>query len=230
MAHLSSLKIVHGDLAARNCLLDDKLTIKIADFGFTRRMYDCEEYSVQYRPSWPVRWMSPEQLVGVGKQRVKYTFASDVWAFGVVMWEIFTLGSHPYDELNDDEILARLQAGFRLAAPVNCSNSVLELMHDCWNISPDQRPKFDKVHERLFNFESSINKFSTTNTPIFQSSSSSFFPSSSSTSTVSSLNNSYSSSEKLSLNTNFENDFSEKSSTNKQTFLNFVEQKQKNTQ
>jgi len=100
--------------------------------------------------------MSPEQLAGVGRQRVKFTFPSDVWAYGVVMWEVFTLGSHPYDELNDDEIFTRLKAGFRLAPPVNCPDSVREVMQNCWNAQPELRPKFGEICERLGQIEGTI--------------------------------------------------------------------------
>lgn len=99
MSYLSAKKFVHRDLAARNCMVDDKLTVKIGDFGMTRDIYETDYYRKGSKGLLPVRWMAPESL----KDGV-FTSYSDVWSYGIVLWEMVTLASQPYQGLSNDQV------------------------------------------------------------------------------------------------------------------------------
>ncbi|KAL4646553.1 discoidin domain-containing receptor 2-like isoform X2 [Arapaima gigas] len=152
MHYLASLNFVHRDLATRNCLLDRRLTIKIADFGMSRNLYSSDYYRIQGRAVLPIRWMSWESIL-LGK----FTTASDVWAFGVTLWEIFTLcKEQPYSLLSDEQVIENSGEFFRnqgrqifLSAPPLCPSSLFELMMCCWNRDIRDRPTFDRLHEAL---------------------------------------------------------------------------------
>ncbi|XP_018584257.1 discoidin domain-containing receptor 2 isoform X3 [Scleropages formosus] len=152
MRYLASLNFVHRDLATRNCLLDRRLTIKIADFGMSRNLYSSDYYRIQGRAVLPIRWMAWESIL-LGK----FTTASDVWAFGVTLWEIFTLcKEQPYSLLSDEQVIENTGEFFRnqgrqifLSAPPLCPPSLFELMMRCWSRDIRDRPTFDHIREAL---------------------------------------------------------------------------------
>lgn len=145
MEFLEGLGCVHRDLAARNCLLDDQLRAKVTDFGLSRELYR-KVYYQQVRPrQLPVRWMAYETLT-LGKSSSK----SDVWSYGVLLWEVFTLCDVPYPDLpGGREIVAFLDVGGRLSKPAGCPNGMYQLMQQCWEDSPDRRVSFADCRKQL---------------------------------------------------------------------------------
>uniref|UniRef100_A0AAV2MPR0 receptor protein-tyrosine kinase n=1 Tax=Knipowitschia caucasica TaxID=637954 RepID=A0AAV2MPR0_KNICA len=152
MKYLASLNFVHRDLATRNCLLDRRLTIKISDFGMSRNLYSSDYYRIQGRAVLPIRWMAWESIL-LGK----FTTASDVWAFGVTLWEMFTLcKEQPYSLLSDEQVIENTGEHFRnqgrqifLYAPPLCPPSLFELMMRCWRRDIQDRPTFEGLYQAL---------------------------------------------------------------------------------
>ncbi|KAJ8034956.1 Tyrosine kinase receptor Cad96Ca [Holothuria leucospilota] len=144
MEFLASKKCVHRDLAARNILLGENNICKISDFGLARDVADSQEYEMKSRGRVPVRWMAPESLL-----QNMYTTKSDVWSFGIVMWEIITLGSHPYPGMTPRKVLEAIQTGYRLPQPDHCDDEIYEMLKSCWEESPAKRPNFHEVRVSL---------------------------------------------------------------------------------
>ncbi|XP_063794089.1 epithelial discoidin domain-containing receptor 1 isoform X3 [Pseudophryne corroboree] len=155
MKYLSSLNFVHRDLASRNCLVGENLTIKIADFGMSRNLYAGDYYRIQGRAVLPIRWMAWECIL-LGK----FTTASDVWAFGVTLWEILMLcKEQPYGELNDEDVIENAGEIFRdgkkqiyLSRPPPCPPPLYELMLRCWDRDCRERPSFQDIHALLTSY------------------------------------------------------------------------------
>lgn len=146
MKYLASKKFVHRDLAARNCMLDEKFTVKVADFGLARDMYDKEYYSVHNKTGakLPVKWMALESL-----QTQKFTTKSDVWSFGVLLWELMTRGAPPYPDVNTFDITVYLLQGRRLLQPEYCPDPLYEVMLKCWHPRAELRPSFSELVSRI---------------------------------------------------------------------------------
>ncbi|XP_038048242.1 angiopoietin-1 receptor-like [Patiria miniata] len=137
MDHLSDTGIIHRDLAARNILLGDDLTAKISDFGLSRGE---DVYVQKSQTRVPFRWLAIESLT-----RRVYKSKSDVWSFGVVLWEIATFGATPYPGIQSKLLAERLQEGYRLPKPENCADEIYDLMMRCWQPQPSQRPSFKEL-------------------------------------------------------------------------------------
>ncbi|XP_053548622.1 fibroblast growth factor receptor 2 isoform X2 [Bombina bombina] len=144
MEYLASQKCIHRDLAARNVLVTESNVMKIADFGLARDVNNIDYYKKTTNGRLPVKWMAPEALF----DRV-YTHQSDVWSFGVLMWEIFTLGGSPYPGIPVEELFKLLKEGHRMDKPANCTNELYLMMRDCWHAVPSQRPTFKQLVEDL---------------------------------------------------------------------------------
>ena len=139
MYFLSSRRYLHRDLAARNCLVGRNHVVKIADFGLSRDIHNRDYYKPESKwAQLPVRWMPPE-VINYGK----HSSQSDVWSFGVVLWEIFTFGGSPYYEYSNEEVVERVcRKGKRLPQPYDCPPDIYKMMMECWEHDPDERPQF----------------------------------------------------------------------------------------
>uniref|UniRef100_A0A7N5ZYP9 Tyrosine-protein kinase n=1 Tax=Anabas testudineus TaxID=64144 RepID=A0A7N5ZYP9_ANATE len=139
MAYLEAQQYIHRDLAARNCLVDGNGTVKVTDFGLSRYVLD-DEYTSSAGSKFPVRWSPPEVLL-----YCKFSSKSDIWAYGVLMWEVYTLGRLPYDRLNNTEIVEQVSRGMRLYRPQLANEKVYNIMMTCWHEKPDDRPTFQEL-------------------------------------------------------------------------------------
>ncbi|OBS65454.1 hypothetical protein A6R68_05973 [Neotoma lepida] len=144
MQYLESRKCIHRDLAARNVLVTEDDVMKIADFGLARGVHHIDYYKKTSNGRLPVKWMAPEALF----DRV-YTHQSDVWSFGILLWEIFTLGGSPYPGIPVEELFSLLREGHRMDRPPNCPPELYGLMRECWHAVPSQRPTFKQLVEAL---------------------------------------------------------------------------------
>lgn len=145
MAYLASKKFVHRDLAARNCMVGENRVVKIGDFGLTRDIYANDYYrrdTAQARL--PVRWMAPESL-----SDNLYTSASDVWSYGIVVWEMVTFSAYPYQGQSNDEVIKRVVQGFTMSRPENCPDKLFYIMDRCWQKNDRDRPTFNELVEYL---------------------------------------------------------------------------------
>ncbi|XP_028667533.2 tyrosine-protein kinase Srms [Erpetoichthys calabaricus] len=152
MAYLEDRKIVHRDLAARNILVGDELICKVADFGLARIIKD-DIYLVSGTTKIPMKWTAPEAILFQ-----KYSIKSDIWSFGILMYEIVTYGEMPYEGKNNKEVVEMLNLGYRMPCPVNCSSEVYTIMSNCWKENPDDRPSFHHLQSHLHAFISRMHK------------------------------------------------------------------------
>ncbi|KAJ6652435.1 hypothetical protein lerEdw1_011553 [Lerista edwardsae] len=144
MAYLNAKKFVHRDLAARNCMVSEDFTVKIGDFGMTRDIYETDYYRKGGKGLLPVRWMSPEAL-----KDGLFNTHSDIWSFGVVLWEIATLAEQPYQGMSNEQVLHFVMDNGVLEKPENCPPKLCELMTWCWEQNPRLRPSFAQVLESI---------------------------------------------------------------------------------
>ncbi|KAE8594740.1 hypothetical protein XENTR_v10019777 [Xenopus tropicalis] len=141
MKYLSEMNYVHRDLAARNILVNSQLVCKVSDFGLSRVLEDDPEAT--YTTSGgkiPIRWTAPEAI-----SYRKFTSASDVWSYGIVMWEVMSYGERPYWEMSNQEVMKAINEGFRLPAPMDCPSAIYQLMMQCWQQERNRRPKFPDI-------------------------------------------------------------------------------------
>uniref|UniRef100_A0A8C4GLN2 receptor protein-tyrosine kinase n=1 Tax=Dicentrarchus labrax TaxID=13489 RepID=A0A8C4GLN2_DICLA len=144
MEYLSGRNFLHRDLAARNCMLRNDMTVCVADFGLSKKIYSGDYYRQGRIAKMPVKWIAVESLA----DRV-FTVKSDVWAFGVTMWEIATRGMTPYPGIQNHEIYDYLLEGHRLKQPADCLDELYEIMYSCWRADPLDRPCFLQLREML---------------------------------------------------------------------------------
>ncbi|XP_055933406.1 tyrosine-protein kinase Abl-like isoform X2 [Argiope bruennichi] len=143
MSYLESHSFIHRDLAARNCLVGENHLVKVADFGLARLMRD-DTYTAHAGAKFPIKWTAPEGLA-----YNKFSTKSDVWAFGILLWEIATYGMSPYPGVDLTDVYHMLESGYRMECPPGCPPRVYELMRQCWHWEPSERPTFKDIHLTL---------------------------------------------------------------------------------
>ncbi|RMX49955.1 hypothetical protein pdam_00013942 [Pocillopora damicornis] len=143
MNHLAEKDFVHRDLAARNILVGRDGRVKVSDFGLMRQMYE-DVYSLKKTKKLPVKWMAPESIFDS-----IFSTKSDVWSYGILLWEMVTMGGVPYPTLTNSEVCRLLKTGYRMERPDMCSDEVYELMTECWTEEPATRPSFSQLVEKL---------------------------------------------------------------------------------
>lgn len=136
MDYLASMKVVHRDLAARNVLVGENRVCKISDFGLARSLQE-DIYTRRTQARFPIKWMAPESIFNA-----KSTTKSDVWSYGIVMWELFTLGGSPYPGVSVQELISLLEDAYRMPKPNHVSEKLYAIMMECWNEQPQNRPTF----------------------------------------------------------------------------------------
>uniref|UniRef100_UPI003AAA2216 tyrosine-protein kinase SYK isoform X2 n=1 Tax=Centroberyx gerrardi TaxID=166262 RepID=UPI003AAA2216 len=145
MKYLEEHNFVHRDLAARNVLLVTQHYAKISDFGLSKALTEEENYyKAKGHGKWPVKWYAPECM-----NYFKFSSKSDVWSFGVLMWEAYSLGQKPYKGMKGNEVMQMIEGGNRMDAPLNCPPEMYDLMRKCWTYKADERPGFSVVEPRL---------------------------------------------------------------------------------
>ncbi|XP_062340407.1 tyrosine-protein kinase transmembrane receptor ROR2 isoform X2 [Osmerus eperlanus] len=159
MEYLSSHHVVHKDLATRNILVCDKLNVKILDLGLFRDVYSADYYKLMGASPFPIRWMSPEAIM-----YGKFSTDSDIWSYGVVLWEIFSYGLQPYCGYSNQDVIEMVRSRQVLACPDDCPAWIYTVMLECWSEFPARRPRFKDIHNRLRTWESLSNYNSTAQT------------------------------------------------------------------
>ncbi|XP_029379854.1 ephrin type-A receptor 4-like isoform X2 [Echeneis naucrates] len=154
MKYLSDMSYVHRDLAARNILVNSNLVCKVSDFGLSRVLEDDPEAAYTTREATgtylspggkiPIRWTAPEAIT-----YRKFTTASDVWSYGIVMWEVVSYGERPYWDMNNQDVIKAIEEGYRLPAPMDCPVVLHQLMLDCWERERAERPTFSQILNML---------------------------------------------------------------------------------
>ncbi|XP_056875041.1 tyrosine-protein kinase Fer isoform X4 [Takifugu flavidus] len=143
MAYLESKNCIHRDLAARNCLVGDNNALKISDFGMSRQEDD-GIYSSSGLKQIPIKWTAPEAL-----NYGRYSSESDVWSYGILLWETFSLGMCPYPGMTNQQAREQVEKGYRMACPQRCPDDVYKVMQRCWQYNPEERPKFSHLQRDL---------------------------------------------------------------------------------
>ncbi|XP_071201423.1 tyrosine-protein kinase ZAP-70-like isoform X1 [Salvelinus alpinus] len=152
MKYLEEKNFVHRDLAARNVLLVNQQFAKISDFGLSKALgADNNYYKARTAGKWPLKWYAPECM-----NFHKFSSKSDVWSFGVTMWEAFSFGGKPYKKMKGPEVISFIASGSRMECPSGCPDKMYALMKDCWTYKHEDRPGFVKVEERMRGFYYSI--------------------------------------------------------------------------
>ncbi|XP_058532607.1 ephrin type-B receptor 2 isoform X2 [Ochotona princeps] len=147
MKYLADMNYVHRDLAARNILVNSNLVCKVSDFGLSRFLEDDTSdptYTSALGGKIPIRWTAPEAI-----QYRKFTSASDVWSYGIVMWEVMSYGERPYWDMTNQDVINAIEQDYRLPAPMDCPSALHQLMLDCWQKDRNHRPKFGQIVNTL---------------------------------------------------------------------------------
>uniref|UniRef100_A0A4W5R425 receptor protein-tyrosine kinase n=1 Tax=Hucho hucho TaxID=62062 RepID=A0A4W5R425_9TELE len=147
MKYLAEMNYVHRDLAARNILVNSNLVCKVSDFGLSRYLQDDTSdptYTSSLGGKIPVRWTAPEAIA-----YRKFTSASDVWSYGIVMWEVMSFGERPYWDMSNQDVINAIEQDYRLPPPMDCPTALHQLMLDCWQKDRNARPKFNDIVNTL---------------------------------------------------------------------------------
>ena len=142
--YLAQNHFVHRDLATRNCLVSRNLRVKISDFGLSQDIYTTDYFKMGDSELLPIRWMPPEAIL-----YAKFTTQSDIWSFGVVLWEIFSFGIQPYFSMTNEEVVHHVRGGNVMNCPEGCPSEIYDLMMDCWVMDPAERPCASEIHAGL---------------------------------------------------------------------------------
>merc|ERR1719206_1043587 len=144
LEYLAELKYVHRDIACRNCLVNSSRTVKLSDFGMSRPMFESDYYRLSKKGMLPVRWMAPESCSdGI------YSPMSDIWSYGVLLYEMITFGSFPFQGLSNNQVLSHVKAGNTLSIPQGIKYQMNDLLRSCWSHTPSKRPTAGEIVELL---------------------------------------------------------------------------------
>ena len=155
LQYLARRHIVHKDVATRNCVVDEELHVKVCDKALARDFFPGDYHCLgDSNESRPVRWMAAECL-----ESGQYQPLSDVWSYGVLLWELCSLAQTPYANVDPFEMLSYLQSGLRLPQPPNCPDDLFTVMACCWALSPEERPHFTQIIACLDAFLNKLNAF-----------------------------------------------------------------------
>ncbi|XP_061096325.1 tyrosine-protein kinase RYK isoform X2 [Conger conger] len=154
MSYLARREVIHKDLASRNCVIDDSMQVKITDNALARDLFPMDYHCLGDNENRPVRWMALESLLNND-----FSSAGDVWAFGVTLWELMTLGQTPYVDIDPFEMAAYLKDGYRIAQPINCPDELFAVMACCWALDPEERPKFQQLVQCLTEFHAALGAY-----------------------------------------------------------------------
>ncbi|XP_062337359.1 tyrosine-protein kinase Lyn isoform X2 [Osmerus eperlanus] len=146
MAYIEKKNYIHRDLRAANVLVSESLLCKIADFGLARVIED-DQYTAREGAKFPIKWTAPE-AINYGS----FTIKSDMWSFGVLLYEILTYGKIPYPGMSNGEVMTSVQRGYRMPRPENCPSELYDIMSTCWKTKPEDRPTFDYIQSVLDDF------------------------------------------------------------------------------
>ncbi|XP_030851448.1 muscle, skeletal receptor tyrosine-protein kinase isoform X2 [Strongylocentrotus purpuratus] len=148
MAYLNEMMFVHRDIATRNCLINSRTDVKISDFGLARYVGHKECFVGHKEEHIPIRWTAPEALWDY-----QFTYASDVWSFGVLLWELFSYAEQPYLNLSHEDVFLHTRQGYRLSSLENTPQKVHQIMGECWQANPADRPFFKQLQDSLASME-----------------------------------------------------------------------------
>jgi tyrosine-protein kinase Tec len=143
MKYLESSKFIHRDLAARNCLVGKRNVVKVGDFGLARHVAD-DEYTASEGTKFPIKWAAPEVI-----SHARFSSKSDVWSYGILMWELFSGGKTPYPSFTNPQVFEEVLKGYRLPQPAHCPGPVYGVMKEIWQQTPDDRPTFNSLLMKL---------------------------------------------------------------------------------
>ncbi|XP_020283411.1 tyrosine-protein kinase Dnt-like [Pseudomyrmex gracilis] len=152
--YLHRKRLIHKDLAARNCVVDDDLRVQITDNALARDLFPQDYHCLGDNENRPIKWLAIESLLNK-----TFTTASDVWAFGVLLWELTTLAQQPYVEVDPFEMASYLRDGYRLAQPINCPDELFAVMAYCWAMSAEERPTFSQLIICLQDFHTQLTRY-----------------------------------------------------------------------
>ncbi|KAL0851467.1 hypothetical protein ABMA28_007264, partial [Loxostege sticticalis] len=154
LAYLHVQRFIHADVAARNCVVDEKLRLKVTDNGLSRDLFPDDYHCLGDNENRPVKWMAPEALL-----QNQYSTATDVWSLGITLWELATLGAAPLAELDAADVGAFLSGGYRPSQPHNCPDELYGLMSWCWTSSPSSRPTAPQLLAALHDFRQALSTY-----------------------------------------------------------------------